>query len=299
MIKRLFKALTTSVSQAPTPTEAQAEEDWTKELTPGRLAETIDDFNHEIAKRGELPASDTERVWVNAHTLRVGRRIYKYDVVTGRPVFNVEFPEDDAPAQPGPPPYTLQQLKDAETLNSAPGSLAALRGRRATDAPGGFAPPYESRAIDNPAGGAVYPQYPNSTRGNIDAFVRGAGGDASETRAHIAEALSEPPATDVEGWLAWRDKQIKVLESLRRETHSMGATPVSGLVDYAAAGQAIELAFQALDEGIPNGQKERCEVALNLLRDGVETLREWMRAKGYGEAPFRERAEEGSAQVLR
>lgn len=82
-------------------------------------------------------------------------------------------------------------------------------------------------------------------------------------------------------WLAWRDDQIKRVEGLRRERHTLGAAPVKGLVDYSAAGQAVTTAMAALDEGLPNGQKERCEAALVLAREGLKQLEAWMSVKGY------------------
>lgn len=82
-------------------------------------------------------------------------------------------------------------------------------------------------------------------------------------------------------WLVWRDKQIKLVDSLRRERHSMGAGPIMGIVDYAAAAQAITLAMQAMDEGIPNGQRKRVEESLVLLWEGTLHLRTWLEAKGY------------------
>lgn len=90
----------------------------------------------------------------------------------------------------------------------------------------------------------------------------------------------------VRQWLTWRDSQLYRLEAQRREHHSMGAVPIPGLVDYAAAAQAISMAMMALDEGLPNGQRLRCEIALDLLTEGADRLRTWMLAKGYSAPTF-------------
>ena len=80
-------------------------------------------------------------------------------------------------------------------------------------------------------------------------------------------------------WLAQRDAVIVSLEQLRRCPQKGGAVPVVGVVDYAAAGQAIELAMQALDEALPNGQQQRIEVAMQLLEMGHRALKTWVEAK--------------------
>ena len=84
-------------------------------------------------------------------------------------------------------------------------------------------------------------------------------------------------------WLQWRDEQIKLVESLRREKFdpTLNPRPIANLVDYAAAAQAIELAMQALDESLPNGQRARSEQALKLATEGLTQLRTWMTVKGY------------------
>lgn len=84
-------------------------------------------------------------------------------------------------------------------------------------------------------------------------------------------------------WLQWRDSQIKLVESLRREKFNPALTPrpIANIVDYAAAAQAVELAMQALDESLPNGQKERSEQAFTLATEGLKHLRTWLTVRGY------------------
>lgn len=90
-----------------------------------------------------------------------------------------------------------------------------------------------------------------------------------------------PPQQSPELWLAMRDNLLAELESLRRERHSVGATPLPDFVDYAPAAQAISQAMMALDEGIPNGQRRRVEVAFLILREGSMRLEAWLKEKGY------------------
>lgn len=74
---------------------------------------------------------------------------------------------------------------------------------------------------------------------------------------------------------------IKRAEDNRREEHTVPAQPIRGITDYAPASQWIETAMHHLDEGLPNGQKERCEAALGLLALGFLELWEWCEARGY------------------
>lgn len=52
--------------------------------------------------------------------------------------------------------------------------------------------------------------------------------------------------------------------------------------DYADAGLRIDIGASALNESLPNGQLQRTIVAYNLLREGVEDLGRWLRARGVG-----------------
>lgn len=71
-------------------------------------------------------------------------------------------------------------------------------------------------------------------------------------------------------------------ETFRREVPVLDATPVHGLlVDYGSAGTSIDKAMGHLNEGLPGGQKRRCETAYALLNKGAQELGVWMRAKGY------------------
>lgn len=72
-------------------------------------------------------------------------------------------------------------------------------------------------------------------------------------------------------------------ERFRREPTTMNASPlnVHGVLDYATAAQMITTAMHHLDESIPNGQKERTEQSMTLLRLGATQLGAWLDAKGY------------------
>jgi hypothetical protein len=50
--------------------------------------------------------------------------------------------------------------------------------------------------------------------------------------------------------------------------------------DWGAAGIKIDVAKHHLDESIPNGQMERTQNAFLLMRQGVEELACFLRAKG-------------------
>lgn len=75
------------------------------------------------------------------------------------------------------------------------------------------------------------------------------------------------------------------IEVFRREQPSMPTTPLNqqqfGILDYSVAAGKIDRAVHHLDEGLPTGQRQRCEQAFKLLREGVEELGVWMRATGY------------------
>lgn len=74
------------------------------------------------------------------------------------------------------------------------------------------------------------------------------------------------------------------IEVNRREPGgTMSSVPLPGgnpNFDWAAAGSKIDFAMSHLDEGLPNGQEERCRHAFMLLRMGVEELGCWLRANG-------------------
>jgi len=75
------------------------------------------------------------------------------------------------------------------------------------------------------------------------------------------------------------------IEAFRREQPSMRTTPLTaeefGLLDYSTAGGKIDRAIMHLDEGLPTGQRQRCEAAYKLLAEGIQELGVWMRAAGY------------------
>jgi hypothetical protein len=50
--------------------------------------------------------------------------------------------------------------------------------------------------------------------------------------------------------------------------------------DWAAAGIKMDLAKHHLDEALPNGQLQRAQQAFLLMRQGVEELACFLRAKG-------------------
>lgn len=66
------------------------------------------------------------------------------------------------------------------------------------------------------------------------------------------------------------------LHELRHEQKNLDVCPIPGIEDYSVAGIAIEKAMQHLNEGIPNGQRERCMLALGLLESGVTVMAEWL-----------------------
>lgn len=77
---------------------------------------------------------------------------------------------------------------------------------------------------------------------------------------------------------------FRALEGLRREARNFDPGPIPPLqhtvFDYAEAGNKVDAGKLALDEAVPNGQRERVLLAYNLLREGVEDLGRWLRAKG-------------------
>ena len=85
------------------------------------------------------------------------------------------------------------------------------------------------------------------------------------------------------------EQHSKNIEQYRRERCTMDACPIASSVemaeghvfDYAGAGVLIEMGMHHLNESLPNGQKLRSEEAFKALDQGVEMMRNWMRAKGY------------------
>lgn len=70
-------------------------------------------------------------------------------------------------------------------------------------------------------------------------------------------------------------------ESYRREKPTLDATPITGVLDYAASCQAVSLAVHHLDEALPTGQAERVAASYPMLLLGVIELGKWLQAKGY------------------
>jgi len=74
-------------------------------------------------------------------------------------------------------------------------------------------------------------------------------------------------------------------EIYRREQPSMRTTPLTvaelGLLDYSIAGGKIDRGVMHLNEGLPGGQRLRCESAYKSLAEGVQEMGVWMRAAGY------------------
>jgi hypothetical protein len=85
------------------------------------------------------------------------------------------------------------------------------------------------------------------------------------------------------------EQHSKNIEQYRRERCTMDARPVVSNIampeghvfDYAGAGVLVEMGMHHLNESLPNGQKLRSEEAFKALEQGVEMMRNWMRAKGY------------------
>lgn len=50
--------------------------------------------------------------------------------------------------------------------------------------------------------------------------------------------------------------------------------------DWANYGRMVDLAVHHLNEGLPGGQKQRVEYAMELLRTGYEGLKRELRARG-------------------
>jgi dCMP deaminase len=85
------------------------------------------------------------------------------------------------------------------------------------------------------------------------------------------------------------EQHSKNIEQYRRERCTMDARPVVSdiampeghVFDYAGAGVLVEMGMHHLNESLPNGQKLRSEEAFKALEQGVEMMRNWLRAKGY------------------
>ena len=90
-----------------------------------------------------------------------------------------------------------------------------------------------------------------------------------------AQAIAEEPLRELFAELATR------AETHRREKPTLDATPITGVLDYAASCQAVSLAVHHLDEALPTGQAERVAASYPMLLLGVIELGKWLQAKGY------------------
>lgn len=66
----------------------------------------------------------------------------------------------------------------------------------------------------------------------------------------------------------------------RSGTFETGPVPAGVQFDWASAGLKIERGVAHLSESLPNGQCRRTEEAFKLLRQGVEELGCFLRARG-------------------
>jgi 8-oxo-dGTP diphosphatase len=84
-----------------------------------------------------------------------------------------------------------------------------------------------------------------------------------------------------------RQELIHATEAHRRERKTFDTSPIPGFTgrDYAAAATMIQMAMHHLDESIPNGQKRRTELAMELMEHGIADLHDWLTAKGYDMEP--------------
>ena len=104
--------------------------------------------------------------------------------------------------------------------------------------------------------------------------------EAHQLHKRVVDAIALPPL-DQELAREFLAAKLAWAESHRRERPTLDAAPIAGVLDYAAAAQAITHGLHHLDEALPNGQKERAEAGLMLALAGVIELAKWMRAKGY------------------
>lgn len=70
-----------------------------------------------------------------------------------------------------------------------------------------------------------------------------------------------------------RGRSVVIMSPLDPNTH-----PV---FDYSGGALLIQLGMAHLDESLPNGQKERSELALLAIEKGVRDLRSFMEAKNF------------------
>lgn len=104
--------------------------------------------------------------------------------------------------------------------------------------------------------------------------------------------------------MIYTDEEVRQLraetEAQRRERPTLNAAPLKDrpdLRDYAASGTMIQNAMHHLDESIPSGQRQRTELAMNLLVAGAMDLNEWLKAKGHTEVPNFVDNDEGAAAI--
>jgi hypothetical protein len=120
-------------------------------------------------------------------------------------------------------------------------------------------------------------------------LMSGAAAQHREAGSRLLEALRETISDQATGLNA----QAAIIarlnardpEAFRREQPSISTYPLRPeevqQLDYSMAGNLIDRAKHHLDEGLPGGQRHRCELAMRQLRRGVEELAVWMRARGY------------------
>jgi hypothetical protein len=77
-------------------------------------------------------------------------------------------------------------------------------------------------------------------------------------------------------------------DHLKRANESAKERPVGlarplpvEVFDYSGSAQLITSAMMHLDEGLPLGQRQRCEHAYKALMQGAAELGVWMRAHGF------------------
>lgn len=69
--------------------------------------------------------------------------------------------------------------------------------------------------------------------------------------------------------------------ALRHERNHLDVRPHGTEVfDYSGSLQSVQVGLTTLDEALPAGQSERVREAFLLMRQGVEELAVWLRARG-------------------
>jgi hypothetical protein len=74
---------------------------------------------------------------------------------------------------------------------------------------------------------------------------------------------------------------LRSAEGNRREKPSVNPGPITGVMDYAASGNVMELAMGHLRESIPGGQRVRTAAAWAAMKEAVRQHELWLRARGY------------------